>query len=345
MINTDLRPMRFLMKPERDFLWLYSLLAQGLSRLANIKALRFTADFSGYELVTMQPDLLRGPGPFWELAPVITSLSALHTFEFSTLISWRPPPDLDHVWECMKAAGKKLSSITVSAVSRALLEFLVSFGGLQKLILSPTRQGARYLSTEEKEELAHYMFNQVLPKHTKTLQHLALPCFERDLGRGWSLESRPMGSWCRFESLMWLTSPFCTISSELDDNQLELLVRWNARNFISLHSQKFYQSDIIEHSRSFPALIHLHLILTYTIGPGPETKKEQSHRNVHQLLPSMSFDDPTALPATVELGRPAKSIGKSDVVIYKLAKSDDSFPHGEWKYKVNESTIMESRTE
>ncbi|KAF9478750.1 hypothetical protein BDN70DRAFT_859473 [Pholiota conissans] len=77
---------------------------------------------------------------------------------------------LDEVWRALQDAGIWLEELIVDAVVPALLDYLASYGGLQKLVLKP----GGFEDSASSDAVAEEFYGRVLGNHATTLQDLEI---------------------------------------------------------------------------------------------------------------------------------------------------------------------------
>ncbi|KAF9533836.1 hypothetical protein CPB83DRAFT_831666 [Crepidotus variabilis] len=88
---------------------------------------------------------------------------------------------LDDLWRAMQAAGIQLRSLSVDDMSPSLLEYLLSFSGLHFLALSPPPPTNDMFGDSGQGEIASFLFNDVIVRHSKTLFHFAIADRDSDI--------------------------------------------------------------------------------------------------------------------------------------------------------------------
>ncbi|KAF9533839.1 hypothetical protein CPB83DRAFT_411570 [Crepidotus variabilis] len=203
--------------------------SNGLSGLSTIETLKIRAQVPNNDYRSEKASV----GKYLQ---AIGGMKNLHTFEFSVSSRRHYLCGLNDLWPAFQAAGIRLRSISVDDVSQSMLEYLVSFTGLQRLALSP-------LPTDPgdiRELMLPFLFNNVVVRHSRTLSHLAVT----GEGQGWCINQHHTSALARCRSLESLTTPLWVLNQKDDFNFLTPL------------------EFIFEFTRTLPSLRQLVLKLT-----------------------------------------------------------------------------------
>ncbi|KAJ7065536.1 hypothetical protein C8F01DRAFT_1125969 [Mycena amicta] len=120
------------------------------------------------------------------LAALLENLPGLSSLELSIPSQL----DLSAIWHGLQMRGVQLTELTVTAVSAALSEYLVSYSGLERLHLSRVDESEPE-SESHKSTDADIFFSRVLPHHSSSL--LSFRCFPTYQSR-WSFGTRNASS-------------------------------------------------------------------------------------------------------------------------------------------------------